>query len=326
VVVLVVYLMTSSGALCAYAVGLADLVAELVPGTPRPLSGLVAVALCAPGMFQPSLKKVVIFSKISLGCAICFVLVLLTLALAPTVGDHPVEQEIWRADQMFVAWPIFGYMFAVQPSGMIILSRLGAGGRQPDQTDDESVAELRESRARVSQNGYLVSIVVGYVIGISSYKRFGEHTQGNIIRSIHDSHEGMLPGSVVLLQLSSAVMLLCSAAFVMVSFRFAVVEVMRLLGVPLPPADEDIPKQLRVRITCGVLCGMCIVSMACDDISVVYRAIGSVATQFFALILPGAFSIRLGQGMAARKIWGPLLITLFGTISLVLCFVNLLTA
>merc|ERR1712048_691802 len=135
-----------------------------------------------------------------------------------------------------------------------------------------------------------------------------------------------LPGSVVLLQLSSAVMLLCSAAFVMVSFRFAVVEVMRLLGVSLPPADEDIPKQLRVRITCGVLCGMCIVSMACDDISVVYRAIGSVATQFFALILPGAFSIRLGQGLAARKTLGPLLTAAFGVMSLALCFVNLLTA
>lgn len=227
---------------------------------------------------------------------------------------------------MFVAWPIFGYMFAVQPSGMIILSRLDARGRQPDQMDEDGITELKESRARVSLNGYVVAIFIGYIIGISSYKRFGEHTQGNIIRSIHDSHEGMLPGSVVLLQLSSAVMLLCSAAFVMVSFRFAAVEVMRLLGVRLPPADDDIPKQLRHRITCGVLCGMCAVSMACDDISVVYRAIGSVATPFFALILPGAFSFRLGQGVVARKMWGPLFITLFGVISLVLCFVNLLTA
>jgi len=327
VVVLVVYLMTSSGALCAYAVGLADLVGELVPGTPRPLSGLLAVALCAPGMFQPGLKKVVIFSKISLGCAICFVLVLLTLALSPTpVGAQPLEQEIWRPDQMFVAWPIFGYMFAVQPSGMIILSRLEARGRQPDHMDEDSAADLREARARVTLNGYVVSIVIGYVIGVSSYKRFGEHTQGNIIRSIHDSPEGLLPGCVVLLQLSSAVMLLCSAAFVMVSFRFAVVEVMRLVGVPLPPAGEDIPTQLRHRITCGVLCGMCVVSMACDDISIVYRAIGSVATQFFALILPGAFSIRLGQGMAVRKMWGPLLITILGVIALVLCFLNLVAA
>lgn len=339
-IVISVYLTVSSGAMCAYGVGLTDIVVQLAEtwgyrNLPRYITGLVGVSLCAPGMFQPSLKQVAKFSVVNFFAASLFCCILLSFAFMPhfqEVGQNPINLVREEAN-ILKAWPIFGYVFATQPSGVMVLSKLEAAQRvlQAGRTlDDEDIAVLQEERRQVSGMAYVVALTVGSLIGISSYALFGESTRGNILKSVYQSQDQLWTGALTLLQVCSAVMLLSSAAFVMVPFRFAVLEIMRLLGCEVPESavgQGDAPTKLRRRITVGLLLLMSFVAAFCDDISAVYRVIGSVATQLFALILPGVFALKFAleepEGGFRKQVIGPLLVTAFGAISLCLCVAHL---
>jgi len=332
--VLGVYLIVSGGALCAYAVGLSDLVSELfgqvgLGGVPRLFVGLIAVGICAPGMFQRTLKRIAKFSALNLVASVIFSLVLVSFVFLPSDPYSKPQFYAARQENLLVAWPIFGYVFAVQPSGVLVLSKLEASETRrntPDNMDDIDVATVQEARHRVSAIAYIIAVTVGTLCGISSFMRFGELTHGNILESCHESHALLWTGSLPILQLCSSVMLLSSAAFVMVPFRFAVIEIMRLseLGGTPGPSMEEVPEKLRKQITCCMLAIMLIVAAFCDDISTVYRIIGSFATQLFALILPGAFALRLAISLGSRRnMVGPALVTVFGVLSILLCVAHM---
>jgi len=334
--VLAVYLMVSGGAMCAYAVGLADLMTQLVEAVglgviPRAAAGLLAVAVCTPGMFQMSMKKVAKFSALNMAASVLFCLVLASFVFTLGGGGAAARQpEVhWaRPEHVLVAWPIFGYVFAVQPSGVMVLSKfeaknLGAANR----VHEMEVAILQEARRRISMLAYIISVIVGSLIGISSYAQFGEFTRGNILINVHESQAYLWPGAITTLRLCSSVMLLSSAAFVMFPFRFAVLEIMRILvpGDALASTEEEAPVSQRKRVTWGMLAIMCLVASLCDDISTVYRVVGTFATQVFALILPGAFALKLVQGTEGlgHKV-GPFIVTVLGVCALFMCVVHVL--
>merc|ERR1719323_1097785 len=161
-----------------------------------------------------------------------FCLVLLSLAFMPRVDEGlPLARS--HGENILIAWPIFGYVFASQPSGVMVLSKLEAAqralqtGRDMDEVELET---LQEERRHVSGMAYLIAVTLGALIGGSAYSRFGRWTRGNILTSCYDFQEQLWPGALTILQLGSAVMLLSSAAFVMVPLRFAVLEIMRLSG------------------------------------------------------------------------------------------------
>eukprot|EP00440_Ansanella_granifera_P004363 gb/GFBE01004730.1/.p1 GENE.gb/GFBE01004730.1/~~gb/GFBE01004730.1/.p1 ORF type:complete len:420 (+),score=69.82 gb/GFBE01004730.1/:1-1260(+) len=331
--VLAVYLAHSSGALCAYAVGLTDLVSQLghslqLGELPRWLTVLMAVGLCAPGMLQPSMKKVSIFSALSLGAAVMFCLVLVSLLFLPydlEEGQQPPEIVWFRQDRLLVAWPIFGYVFAVQPGAVMVLAKLEAAGGmgRHSHMDEADIGVLQAARRQISGVAYGIALLVGALVGLASYMRFGELTRGNILESCFESQRLLWSGAITALQLSSCVMLLSSAAFMMVPCRFALLEFMKLSGAR-DPSEQDAPAELHRQVTFVFLCLMVFIAALCDDISTVYRVVGAVATQVFALILPGVFALKLST--ERRGTLGPLAVACLGVAALLLCGLNLLAS
>ncbi|CAE8683272.1 unnamed protein product [Polarella glacialis] len=302
---------------------------------PRPMAALLAAVLCAPGMFQRSLKKVSVYSKLCLMAAVVFSLVLASLVFVPTEMDALASQKVlWvkPAENILAAWPIFGYLFAVQPGGVMVFSKLEARpsrpglGRQGGSQQEEgegAASTLQEARRHVSGVAYGIALTIATVIGLAACKRFGETTQGNILVNCHESRALFWGGAITALQLSSAVMLLGSAAFMMVPFRFAFFEVLKLTGAR-SQASEEVPASLQQQVTLGVLCLMVLVATLCDNISTVYRVGGTFATQVFAFILPGAFALKLSSRSEARgQTLGLLAVTAFGVFALLFCVMDL---
>lgn len=368
------YLLYSGGALCAYSVGLADLLGQQaqVFGLARPqrfTAAAAAALLCAPGMLQGSLKQVAVFSALCFVGAICFCGVLASLALDPTEPNASFEDLYWvRPGGLVAAWPIFGYVFAAQPGGIMVLGRLmrhkptNAGGQplrggqgagvegarddlershqrrynndiDDDDDDTEEFADPLAEHRRVSEQVYIIATTLGLLMGLCSYVRFGPATRGNILESCHQERHSLWPGAMVWLRLSSTAMLLCSAAFMVVPCRFALLEVMRISN--MREAEEEVPSHIQRGITMALLVLMFLVGGLCDDISSVYRFVGAIATQLLAFVLPGCFALRLvarrrenyeaGEGpMELLKRLGPLFVTLFGLTMLFACLGEML--
>lgn len=337
--VLAVYIIIGSLAMCAYSVGLADVVQQLAPlfgigKLARPLAGLLAVAAAAPGMLAPSLKKVAKLSAVNLIAAMIFCVVMLSFALQPRdartylahFGARLQHLPHWaRWENTLTAWPIFAYVFAVQPGGMMVLSKIEGWSNSVDVSmiDDEALEELEASRYRVSAQAHTVALLVGMILGLTAYLRFGSLTRGNVLNTCTDATH-LWFGSLTLLRLCSSIMLLSSAAFVMQSVRFAVLEVLRLTGSGLLADADEAPATVRRRITYCMFGLMLLVGASCEDISQVYRVLGSIGTPVFALILPGMFALKLAVATGRRRrMVGPLISVLFGVLSLLLSVTQL---
>jgi len=331
-VVLSLYVIIASLALCAYAVGLADIIQQLAPSfgigeLSRPLAGLLAVAACGPGMLAPSLKKVARLSAVNLVAAVTFCVVLLSFAVQPRDASvlPPEHAPQWaRWENTLKAWPLFSYVFAVQPSGMMVLSKIEGSANLAgvNMIDDDEVEELEASRDRVSAQAHVVALLVGILFGIASYLRFGGLVRGNVLNTCNDFRAQLWFGSLTVLRLCSCIMLVSSAAYVMFAVRFSVLESLRVTG--LLVGTDEAPATFRRRITYCMFCLMSLVGAFCDDISQVYGIIGSFGTPLFAFILPGMFALKLVAASGRRRrMIGPLMSAVFGVLQLLLSVVQL---
>jgi len=110
----------------------------------------------------------------------------------------------------------------------------------------------------------------------------------------------------------------------MFAVRFAALEVLRLTGSGLLDDADEAPATLRRRITYCVFALMALVGGFCDDISQVYRVMGSIGTPLFALILPGIFALKLAAATGRRRrMCGPLISAILGVVSLLFSVVRL---
>jgi len=331
--VLSLYIITGALVMCAYAVGIADVVQQLAPSfgfgeMSRPLAGVLAVAVCAPGMLAPSLKKVAIVSAVNLVAAMLFCVVLLSFAVQPRdTSELPLEYAPqWaRWDNTLKAWPIFVYVFSVQPGGMMVLSKIeGPANSVEDMLDDEELEELEASRNRVSAQAHVVAMLIGILFGLASYLRFGGLTKGNVLNTCNDLRAQLWFGALTLLRLCSSIMLLSSAAFIMFAIRYALLGVLKLTGSDLLAGADEAPATLRRRITYCMFVLMALVGGFCEDISLVYRVLGSIGAPLFGLILPSVFALKLAAVTGSRRrMFGPLMSAVFGVLSFLLSVTQL---
>merc|ERR1712008_643338 len=231
-----------------------------------------------------------------------------------------------RWENTLTAWPIFAYVFAVQPGGMMVLSKIEGWSNSVDVSmiDDDALEELEASRYRVSAQAHTVALLVGMLLGLTAYVRFGSLTRGNVLNTCNDARAHLWFGSLAVLRLCSSIMLLSSAAFVMQSVRFAVLEVLRLTGSGLLVDADAAPATVRRRNTYCMFGLMALVGASCEDISQVYRVMGSIGTPVFALILPGMFALKLAAATGRRRrMVGPLISVVFGVLSLLLSVTQL---
>jgi len=288
----------------------------------------LAVAVCAPGMLAPSLKKVAIVSAVNLVAAMLFCVVLLSFAVQPRdTSELPLEYAPqWaRWDNTLKAWPIFVYVFSVQPGGMMVLSKIeGPANSVEDMLDDEELEELEASRNRVSAQAHVVAMLIGILFGLASYLRFGGLTKGNVLNTCNDLRAQLWFGALTLLRLCSSIMLLSSAAFIMFAIRYALLGVLKLTGSDLLAGADEAPATLRRRITYCMFVLMALVGGFCEDISLVYRVLGSIGAPLFGLILPSVFALKLAAVTGSRRrMFGPLMSAVFGVLSFLLSVTQL---
>eukprot|EP00747_Dinoflagellata_sp_TGD_P168814 gnl/TRDRNA2_/TRDRNA2_196098_c0_seq1.p1 gnl/TRDRNA2_/TRDRNA2_196098_c0~~gnl/TRDRNA2_/TRDRNA2_196098_c0_seq1.p1 ORF type:complete len:502 (+),score=87.33 gnl/TRDRNA2_/TRDRNA2_196098_c0_seq1:74-1507(+) len=250
---------------------------------------LVVGLLLIPPTYIRSMKSAALLSGIAfIGALVVVACVLIVCGRDLYKNGLPSSDVIQWTPPSVAAFlnklPTFALVFSIQAGGSIVVSTL----------KDNSIA----NQGKVTATAYILVLSINMAVGIPSYLRFLDKTQGDVLSCFDPADPITVIAKVAVLDL-----VVLSYMFMMIPCRVALLDV--LFG--KNEAKQEASWTQFTAITTCVNIAAFIVAALVTDLATVLGLVGAVATNSVAWILPAMIFVKVRanpkmEGMEARPV------------------------